>query len=97
MFTPYKAAKIVNAALEAAEVDKQIPPQMMYNYTTARVNKGKTPLIECVTINGQTLITEAGLTKWLEAYMIKQGVVVEAVEDNDEIEGQLTLEDAISE
>ena len=42
--TPYAAAKIVNAALAEAGIDKHIPPQMVYNYTTARVRKGKSPL-----------------------------------------------------
>lgn len=31
--SPYKVAKIVNAAFQALGVDKKIPPQMMYNYS----------------------------------------------------------------
>lgn len=72
--TPYKAAQVVNAALKEAGVDKQIPPQMMYNYTNARLRAGKAPLIACDE-NGK--ITEAGLTEWLTKYLVKQGVEVE--------------------
>lgn len=70
--TPYAAAKVVNATLKAAGIDKQIPPQMMYNYTTARVRAGKTPFIE---MDEEGKITEAGLTKWLEKYIAKKVAV----------------------
>lgn len=72
-FTPYAASKIVNAVLEATEVDKVLPPQMFYNYTTARVRKGKSPFIE---INDEGRITEDGLMKWTIKYLAKQGVEV---------------------
>lgn len=71
--TAYAAAKIVNAALSEAGLDKQIPPQMMYNYTTARIRKGKAPFIAC---DKEGRITEAGLTEWLSKYLVKQGVEV---------------------
>lgn len=73
--TAYAAAKIVNAALTEAGVDKQIPPQMMYNYTTARLRKGKASFIA---VDKEGRITEAGLTEWLTKYLAKQGVVVTA-------------------
>jgi hypothetical protein len=77
--TPYAAAKIVNAALLEANVEKVIPPQMMYNYTTARIRKGKAPFIKT---DAEGRITEAGLAEWLEKYLAKQGVEVTApVED----------------
>lgn len=69
--TPYAAHLIVNAALKAAGTDKVIPPQMMYNYTTGRLNKGKSPLIEC---DSDNRVTEAGLETWLAKYLVKQGV-----------------------
>lgn len=72
-YTPYKAAQLVNAALEEAGLDKRIPPQMMYNYTTARVRKGKAPFI-AVDENGR--ITEEGLTAWMTKYLEKQGVTI---------------------
>jgi hypothetical protein len=54
VLTPYGAHKIVNAALAEADVRdpkrpqnvKVIPPQMMYNYTTGRVNAGKEPFVK---------------------------------------------------
>lgn len=73
--TPYKAAQIVNATLAAAEIDKTIPPQMMYNYTTARVRAGKRPFIE---VDEEGRITEKGLEVWLAKYLAKHGVEVAA-------------------
>jgi len=72
-FTPYAAAKIVNNALVENEIDKVIPTQMMYNYTTARIRQGKAPFIEC---DKEGRITEEGLQKWLVKYLTKQGVEV---------------------
>jgi hypothetical protein len=69
--TPYAASKIVNAALAEAGVDKVLPAQMFYNYTSARTRKGKAALI-AVDENGK--ITEAGLAAWLEKYLAKQVV-----------------------
>jgi hypothetical protein len=45
LHTPYSASKVVNKWLENDGVDKQLPPQMFYNYTVARVRKGKKPFI----------------------------------------------------
>jgi hypothetical protein len=70
-YTPYAACKIVNAALAERGIDKILPPQMFYNYTSARVRDGKRPFID-VDSNGR--ITEAGLIKWMEAYLQKQVV-----------------------
>ena len=67
--TPYAAHLLVNAALREAGVAKVIPPQMMYNYTTGRLNKNKLPLIACV--DGR--ITTDGLATWLAKYLVKQG------------------------
>jgi hypothetical protein len=71
--TPYAAAKIVNAALAEAGLDKQVPPQMMYNYTSSRISKGKKPLIAC-TPEGK--ITPEGLQEWLTKYLTKQLALV---------------------
>ena len=78
--TAYAAAKIVNAALEAAEVEKVLPAQMFYNYTTARLRADKKPLIACDE-NGR--ITEDGLNEWLAKYLVKQGVEVATSEDEE--------------
>ena len=78
--TAYKAAKIVNAALEAAEVEKVLPPQMFYNYTTARIRAEKAPLIAC---DEEGKITEDGLNEWLAKYLEKKGVQVAPKAEED--------------
>ena len=74
ILTPYAAAKIVNAALEAADI-KRIPPQMMYNYTTAKVNAGKKPLIKFTLEEG---VDREDLERWVKSYIAKKTVTVEA-------------------
>ena len=71
--TPYQAAKMVNAALESANLSKRIPPQMMYNYTTARVNKGKAPFIQ---VDEKGLVLVSSLNEWIEKYVAKQVATV---------------------
>jgi hypothetical protein len=73
--TPYGAAKLVNAALEEAGVDKVIPPQMMYNYTMGRLNKGKEPFIGFEPTKG---VDRESLAEWIEKYVAKQVAKVEA-------------------
>lgn len=67
--TPYAAAKVVNAALKEAGLEKVIPPQMMYNYTKARLNKGKAPFIKYDEKKG---VDPVDLKRWTEAYVAKQ-------------------------
>jgi hypothetical protein len=66
--TPYKAAKFVNDQLKEAGVDKVIPPQMMYNYTKARVNKGKKPLIK---FDEKAGVDQKDLERWTKTYIEK--------------------------
>jgi hypothetical protein len=73
--TPYGAAKLVNAALEEAGVDKVIPPQMMYNYTMGRLNKGKEPFIGFEPTKG---VDRESLAEWIEKYVAKQVTKAEA-------------------
>lgn len=73
--TPYGAAKVVNARLKEEGIDKVIPPQMMYNYTTARVAKGKKPFIA---LNEDSSVNEESLSTWLESYVAKQKASVTA-------------------
>ena len=79
VFTPYAAAKVVNAALKEAGLTNTIPPQMMYNYTTARVAKGKAPLIKFDAKKG---VDRADLDRWVKAYIEKK--TAPAVEEADE-------------
>lgn len=67
--TPYGAAKYVNAELTAAGVDKQIPPQMMYNYTKARINAGKAPFIKFDEKSG---VDVEDLKRWTSVYIAKK-------------------------
>lgn len=76
LLTPYAAAKIVNADLEKAGLAKRIPPQMMYNYTTARVNAGKKPLIGYNEKTGE--VDWESLKVWSTAYVGKQKAIAEA-------------------
>lgn len=75
MLTPYAASKIVNARLKEEGLPT-IPPQMMYNYTTARVNKGKAPFIEWSAEEGVNLTS---LEEWTDKYISKKkGVEVDS-------------------
>ena len=74
-FTPYGAAKFVNQVLTEAGLPS-IPPQMMYNYTTARLNKGKAPLIQT---DEKGLVVVSALNEWIEKYVAKQVAAAVAV------------------
>jgi hypothetical protein len=83
--TPYKAAKIVNAALVTEGIEKVIPPQMMYTYA----NKG---YVKSVTVDGKKRITKDGLDEWLVGYINKlTGKTIEETDTNID-ENQLTLD-----
>lgn len=66
--SPYGAAKVVNALLAEAGVEKVLPPQMFYTY----VAKGYIPADE------NKKIAEADLLEWATKYLAKQGVKVDA-------------------
>ena len=74
-YTPYKASVVVNEWLVRDERDKVLPPQMFYNYTKGRINKGKAPLIE---VDADGKITEETLKKWYVKYTTKQDRLAEA-------------------
>lgn len=74
-FSPYKAAKYVNSELENAGISKKIPPQMMYNYTVARINAGKKPFIAFDVNSG---VNEEALKEWTKNYILKKKVLQEA-------------------
>lgn len=78
--SPYLAAKRVNVALAEAGVESTIPPQMMYNYTTAKVRAGKKPLIEFDVEKG---IVVKDFERWLKSYIEKK--VAKATEVAEEL------------
>lgn len=71
--TAYKAAKTVNDIYEKNGSDKRIPTQMMYNYTTARINAKKEPFIKVL---GNGKIDEDDLHRWMVTYFAKQGITI---------------------
>lgn len=86
VLTGYAASKIINEVLVAANLP-QIPPQMVYNYTSARIRAGKSPFIEC---DADGHPTPEGVNKWLAKYISKkQGVTAN--------ENQPTLEEGAAE
>ena len=66
--TPYGAAKIVNNELDKLGL-KRIPPQMMYNYTTARVNAKKKPFIN---VDDKGMVVVDSLNEWMSKYIEKR-------------------------
>ena len=77
--TPYFAAKLVNIKLAMEGFDKTIPPQMMYNYTKARLNQGKAPFIEYDEKKGVSVKSlEEWTTKYIEKLKAKTAETVEA-------------------
>lgn len=66
--TPYKAAQIVNALLLADGIEKVLPPQMFYNYTTARVRANKNSFI-ALDEDGKIVLTS--LNEWYTKYTTK--------------------------
>jgi len=94
--TPYAAARLVNQALLDAGVVKTLPPQMFYNYTTARVRKGQKPLINTIVVDGKILIDTLALAAWTQKYVRKQIKLAELLEEEMN-ELQVTVPDSTSE
>lgn len=75
--TPFAAHKLVNKALEEAGLTDRIPPQMMYNYTSGRVNKGKEPFIKYD--HDKNDVDLESLKEWTDKYVAKKkAALVEA-------------------
>lgn len=72
-FTPYAAAKMLTSILKENGIEKTIPTQMMYNYTTARIRQGKKPFIE---VDGDGRIDEEAFQKWVKGYLSRKGIEV---------------------
>jgi hypothetical protein len=85
--TAYGAAKLVNVRL-AEEGLKAIPPQMVYNYTTARIRAGKAPFIKYTEKTG---VDAKDLQRWTDEYVAKKVAkvteAVEATEATETVEG----------
>jgi len=68
--TPYECAKLANQRFSEEGLNP-IPPQMMYNYTTAKVRAGKNPVGGLV-VTPEGKVTRESFTKWLESYVTKK-------------------------
>ena len=69
-YSPYLAAKKVNAQLKEMGITKTLPPQMLYNY----VGKG---YIKSVVVDGKKRVTDEALAEWFVKYVAKlQGKTV---------------------
>lgn len=86
LYTPYQAAKLVNAVLDEHGI-KNIPPQMMYNY----VGKG---YIESTLVDGKKKVTLESVQSWLIKYLEKKGIKLETDEnvETEVHEDQLELD-----
>ena len=67
--TAYEAAKRATAALKAAGVEGEVRPQMMYNYTTAKLRAGKKPLIASTLEDG---VSVEAFDVWVATYVGKK-------------------------
>lgn len=76
MLTPYAAHTLVNQVLRSEGLP-EIKSQMMYNYTTQKINAGKKPLIKYDDLNG---VDREDLIRWVKQYIEtkKNGKVVHA-------------------
>jgi len=75
--TPWGAHLLVNAVLRAEGI-KEIPPQMMYNYTSSKYNKGEKPLIKFTPEDG---VDRDALEAWLNRYVAKKQTAAQAARD----------------
>ena len=79
--TPYQAHNIVNLLLKAHPdtyiQSLSVRPQMMYNYSTLRKNKGQKPFIP-VTPEGRILLPD--LEIWVNKYITKKLASVSVTE-----------------
>jgi hypothetical protein len=79
--TPYGAAKLVNARLEAEGLAKRVRPQMMHNYTYARIDAGEKPLIAA---SRETGVDREDLDRWFNQYLAKQFAALQEASEVDE-------------
>ena len=80
ILTPYAAWKIANAAILEAGL-KGIPSQMLYNYTSGKLNKGERPLIAFTHEGG---VDREDLQRWLKAYLTKKAGARATVADPEQ-------------
>jgi hypothetical protein len=72
--TPYGASVLANTRFKEEGINP-IPPQMMYNYTTAKLRAGKNPLIK---FSPETGVDRVDFERWLERYVAKKNASVQS-------------------
>jgi len=90
---PHQAHHLVNAYLRGVGI-KEIRPQMMYNYTSTKVNKGEKPLIKW---SLETGVDREDLERWVKKYVAKKQALAAAATAEAEIEAELADEELASE
>lgn len=78
LVSPYAASKIVNKWLEEDGVQKKLPPQMFYQYTSAKKAYIKVTLNE----EGKRCVDEADLRDWYETKYMRRATKVDEVDEN---------------
>jgi len=78
--TPYACSTLANAKFVEVGLPP-IPPQMMYNYTSAKLRAGKKPLIQFDPAQG---VLRVDFERWLAQYLIKKGVTVTVADPEQE-------------
>lgn len=86
--SPYACAKIVNEWLKEDGVEKKLPPQMFYQYTSDKKGYIKTVLTD----EGKKCVDTDDLRSWYDEKYMKRAAVVEVDEDVEVDENQLELD-----
>jgi len=82
LLSPYQCAKVVNAQLKDLGIEKVLPPQMFYTYTSPTKN-----YIASVTVDGKRKVSRDVLAAWFVSYVNKlQGKVTVTVTEQDIVE-----------
>ena len=89
-YTAYAVATLINRVLDEAGIDRQIPTQMMYNYTrNGMIAKGKKGSAANIRYTPNEVV--AFVNKWFEKNY-KFSPVALPTEVATEVEGQLELD-----
>jgi hypothetical protein len=80
IYTPYACASVVNEWLKEDGVEKKLPPQMFYQYTSPKKNYIETVVSE----DGKRLVTREALRTWYETKYMKKTVKTEEASEVDE-------------
>lgn len=86
MYSPYQCAKVVNDQLHTMGIEKKLPPQMFYTYTS----KGFIPSHKDE--NNKVRVNHEDLVQWFTKYVNKNHKGSNDTETNNIDTNQLTLD-----